>query len=257
MATQAKVPRTENTEAADLAEQEAIEKIDDVQNEIDRLNEQASEEILKVEQKYNKLRLPHFSTRNELISQIPDFWLNVFVNHPQLSTLLTEQDEEVLHYLSKVEVEEFEDIKSGFSVTLHFNKNPYFENAFLKKEFHLNESGEPSANASGIQWKEGKDLTKQANGESRKRTLDSESFFTWFSDTTDAGADELGEVMKDDIWPNPLQYYLSSELDPVSGQLEEDEEDDEDFEEEDDEEILDEEPDDGEEEPEDGEEEEN
>ena len=34
--------------AADLAEQEAIEKIDDVQNEIDRLNEQASEEILKV-----------------------------------------------------------------------------------------------------------------------------------------------------------------------------------------------------------------
>ena len=34
--------------AADLAEQEAIEKIDEVQNEIDRLNEQASEEILKV-----------------------------------------------------------------------------------------------------------------------------------------------------------------------------------------------------------------
>lgn len=33
---------------ADLAEQEAIEKIDEVQNEIDRLNEQASEEILKV-----------------------------------------------------------------------------------------------------------------------------------------------------------------------------------------------------------------
>ena len=31
-----------------MAEQEAIEKIDEVQNEIDRLNEQASEEILKV-----------------------------------------------------------------------------------------------------------------------------------------------------------------------------------------------------------------
>lgn len=29
-------------------EQDAIEKIDEVQNEIDRLNEQASEEILKV-----------------------------------------------------------------------------------------------------------------------------------------------------------------------------------------------------------------
>jgi len=37
--------------------------------------------------------------------------------------------------------------------------------------------------------------------------------FCWFSDHTDAGADELGEVIKDDIWPNPLQYYLASEMD--------------------------------------------
>ena len=39
-------------------QQEAIEHIDEVQNETDRLNEQASEEILKVEQKYSKLRQP-------------------------------------------------------------------------------------------------------------------------------------------------------------------------------------------------------
>ena len=32
-------------------------------------------------------------------------------------------------------------------------------------------------------------------------------------DHGDAGADELGEVIKDDIWPNPLQYYLASEID--------------------------------------------
>ena len=36
-------------------QQEAIEHVDEVQSEIDRLNEQTSE-ILKVEQKYNKLR---------------------------------------------------------------------------------------------------------------------------------------------------------------------------------------------------------
>ena len=53
----------------------------------------------------------------------------------------------------------------------------------------------------------GKDLTKPQNGDadSKKRPLESDSFFTWFSDVSDAGADELGEVMKDDIWPNPLQ----------------------------------------------------
>ena len=40
----------------DAQAQEAIEKIDELQNDIDRLNEQASEEILKVEQKYIQLR---------------------------------------------------------------------------------------------------------------------------------------------------------------------------------------------------------
>ncbi|CAO2594227.1 Protein SET [Lemmus lemmus] len=39
-------------------QQEAIEPIDEVQNETERLNEQASEEIFKVEQKYNKLSQP-------------------------------------------------------------------------------------------------------------------------------------------------------------------------------------------------------
>ncbi len=43
--------------------QKAFEVIGDVQNEIDRLNEQASEEILQVEQKYNKLRQPNYKKR--------------------------------------------------------------------------------------------------------------------------------------------------------------------------------------------------
>lgn len=60
---------------ADKEQQEAIEQIDEVQNEIDRLNEQASEEILKVEQKYNKLRQPFFQRRSDLIAKIPNFWV--------------------------------------------------------------------------------------------------------------------------------------------------------------------------------------
>ena len=118
-------------------QQEAIEHIDEVQNEIDRLNEQASEEILKVEQKYNKLRQPFFQTRSELIAKIPNFCVTTFVNHPQVSALLGEEDEEALHYLTRVEVTEFEDIKSGYRIDFYFDENPYFENKILSKEFHL------------------------------------------------------------------------------------------------------------------------
>lgn len=93
-------------------QQEAIEHIDEVQNEIDRLNEQASEEILKVEQKYNILHQPFFQKRSELIAKIPNFGVT-FVNHPHVSALLGEEDEEALQYLTRVEVIEFEDINQA------------------------------------------------------------------------------------------------------------------------------------------------
>ena len=54
--------------------QQMLERIVSIQNEIDSLNERASEEILHVEQKYNRLRQPHFERRSELIKELPDFW---------------------------------------------------------------------------------------------------------------------------------------------------------------------------------------
>uniref|UniRef100_A0A2K5P7S2 Protein SET n=1 Tax=Cercocebus atys TaxID=9531 RepID=A0A2K5P7S2_CERAT len=185
-------------------QQEAIEHIDEIQNETNRLNEQASEEILKAEQKCNKL---------QLITKIPHFWITTFINHPQVSALLGEEEEAALHYLS-------------YRIDFYFDQNPYFENKVLSKEFHLNESGDPSLKSTAIKWKSGKDLTKRSsqtqNKAGRKKQHEEPgSFFTWFTDHSDAGADELGEVIKDDIWPNPLQYYLFPD------ENEEDEDDDE------------------------------
>ena len=94
---------------------------------------EASEEILKVEQKYNKLRRPFFDKRNEIIKRVPKFWLTAFINHPQISAIIEEEEEDCLQYLNKLEVEEFEDIKSGYRIKLCFDDNPYFENDALTK----------------------------------------------------------------------------------------------------------------------------
>ena len=60
------------------------------------------------------------------------------------------------------------------------------------------------------------------NKASRKRQHEKpESFFTWFPHHSDAGADELGEVIKDDIWPNPLQHYSVPDMDDEEGEGEE------------------------------------
>ena len=68
--------------------QKVLEDIDSCQNEIDSLNEKASEEILKIEQKYNKLRKPHFDKRNELISSIPNFWVTTVSFYKPHSNIL-------------------------------------------------------------------------------------------------------------------------------------------------------------------------
>jgi len=187
----------------DAETQKALEEIDQCQNDIDSLNEKASEEILKVEQKYNKLRKPHYETRNELIKKIPNFWVTAFVNHPQISAILDEDDEECLHYLSKVEVEEFDDIKSGYRIKLSFDENPFFENQQIVKEFHLG-SQDPSSTSTEIKWKKDMNLAEKDKAEKGS----TRSFFSWFTDNADAASDDIAEVIKDDMWPNPLQYFL-------------------------------------------------
>merc|ERR1719328_760880 len=220
--------------------QKALEEIDANQNEIDALNEQASEEILKVEQKYNKLRRPYYDKRNDIIKRIPKFWLTAFINHPQITAIIEEDEEDCLQYLNKLEVEEFEDIKSGYRIKLFFEKNPYFDNEFLIKEFHLGSSGDPASQSTPIQWKEGIDLAAkfaqraaaalETAKNSRKRAAQQpKTFFTWFCDNGDPSDDEIAEVIKDDMWPNPLQYFLVPDIEVENG---DDEDDDDEIEEE-------------------------
>ena len=63
------------------------------------------------------------------------------MNHLQISEILSDEEKEVLQCLTKVEVEEFDDIKSGYRIKLTFSENPFFKNDVIVKEFHLATSG--------------------------------------------------------------------------------------------------------------------
>merc|ERR1712029_52667 len=81
-------------------------------------------------------------------------------------------------------------------------------------------------------WKEGYNLTEKAAQRaalakgSRKRQLENRTFFTWFCDNMDPQQDDVAEVIKDDLWPNPLQYFLVPDIEMENGGEEEDEDDD-------------------------------
>ena len=65
--------------ASDLDEflQMNLADIEGCQAGIEELNKRANDEILKVEQKYNKLRQPVYARRNTYIDKISGFWATV------------------------------------------------------------------------------------------------------------------------------------------------------------------------------------
>ncbi|KAF3437732.1 hypothetical protein FNV43_RR20488 [Rhamnella rubrinervis] len=191
----------------------SIEKLQEIQDELEKINEEASEKVLEVEQKYNEIRKPVYDKRSEITNSIPDFWLTAFLSHPSLGELLSEEDQKIFKYLSSLEVEDFKDVKSGYSISFIFSPNPYFEDTKLTKTFTFLDDG-TKVTATSIKWKEGMGIPNGVNHEKKgnKRPQAEESFFSWFSDTHQKDImeelhDEIAEIIKEDLWPNPLTYF--------------------------------------------------
>lgn len=149
-----------------------------------------------------------------------DLISNIFVVLP--FRLLQDQEEDCLHYMTKLHVEDYDDVKTGYRISFHFKANPYFDNDVLVKEFHLASENSSTndftqtSTSTAIKWKEGKDLLKELQlkppTSKKNRDIEHKSFFDWFTDNTDPLNDDLAELIKDDIWPNPLQYFLVPDI---------------------------------------------
>ena len=113
-----------------------------------------------------------------------------------------------------------DDVKTGYRISFYFKENPYFSNDVITKEFHLAAENSTSdfiqiSTSTTIKWKDGKDLLLELQSKpqsNKKRDMDHKSFFEWFCDNSDPNSDELAELIKDDLWPNPLQYFLVPDL---------------------------------------------
>ncbi|XP_044467926.1 NAP1-related protein 1-like isoform X2 [Mangifera indica] len=169
-----KVEDDEN-HAADIIDSElvlSIEKLQEVQDELEKVNEEASDKVLEVEQKYNELRRPVYEKRNEIIKSIPDFW-----------------------------------------IIANFRENPYFENTKLTKTYKFLDEGTTKITGTTIKWKDGMDASNGTNNEKKgnKRPFSEESIFSWFGETEQKDIaelhDEVADIIKEDLWPNPLKYF--------------------------------------------------
>jgi len=100
--------------------EQRIEAAEKVQIQIDEINLRMTEEIFKVEAKYNKEMRPFYIQRTEQTSKIPYFWLTVFENS-EMAHLMTDEDKDVLKHLIDVDVVDNEDNKT-YKIQLKFEK---------------------------------------------------------------------------------------------------------------------------------------
>ncbi|KAK9104958.1 hypothetical protein Scep_021802 [Stephania cephalantha] len=192
----------------------SIEKLQEIQDDLEKVNEEASDKVLEVEQKYHELRRPVYARRAEITKAIPDFWLTAFMSHPALGDLLNEEDQKIFKHLASLEVEEFKDVKSGYSITFNFDPNPYFEDVKLTKMFNFSDEGWTNITSTNIKWKVEKDIANGDHKEKKggKRPFGDDSFFSWFNeiqhyDLLDGFHDEVAEIIREDLWSNPLRYF--------------------------------------------------
>ncbi|KAM8934678.1 uncharacterized protein RCH25_005081 isoform 2-T2 [Pelodytes ibericus] len=187
----------------------SLQALETIQQELRSVNERADRALLQLKRRYGHLRKPHIQKRNSIIRTIPGFWVTAFLNHPQLSAMIDDRDEDTLSYMNNLQVEDFTHLKSSCKIKFYFNPNPYFKNEMIIKEFQYGTSGRLTSHATPIRWWRGQNPSAYRG----KTSSSAPSFFSWFSDHSFPAADRIAAIIKEDLWPNPLQYYLIGEGD--------------------------------------------
>ncbi|KAM8755239.1 testis specific protein Y-linked isoform 2-T2 [Acanthopagrus schlegelii] len=184
-----------------------------VQMRLEALEKKSARLHQRLELKISRQRRPHLDQRSSIAKTIPGFWVTALLNHPHLSAHIDETDEDALSYMTDLEIESFKNNKLGYRIRFHFRRNPYFQNNIIMKELHLGMGGSPMSFSNPILWHRGQNLT--AHSEPRKTSRGVyQTFFSWFSDHSNPGQDDVAQILKDDLYRDPLRYYLTPLWEP-------------------------------------------
>lgn len=175
-----------------------------IQQELDSVNAQADRAFRHLEDKYGHMRRRYLERRNYIIQSIPGFWADAFRRHPLLSPLVRGQDADVLRYVANLEVKELRPPRTGCKFKFFFRRNPYFRNRLLVKKYVVRASGRVVSLSTPIVWRRG----RQPQSFIRRDREPVCSFIAWFADHSQPEADHIAQVIKEELWPNPLHYYL-------------------------------------------------
>ncbi|XP_068453150.1 testis specific protein Y-linked isoform X2 [Clinocottus analis] len=192
---------------------QSVALLAEVQMRLEALEKKSARLHQRLELKVSCQRRPHLDQRSSITKTIPGFWVTALLNHPHLSAHIDETDEDALSYMTDLEIESFKNNKLGYRIRFHFRRNPYFQNNIIMKELHLGMGGSPMSFSNPILWQRGQNLTTHSEPRKSSRGV-YQTFFSWFSDHSNPGQDDVAQILKDDLYRDPLRYYLTPLWEP-------------------------------------------
>lgn len=184
-----------------------------VQMKLEALEKKSARLHQRLELKISRQRRPHLDQRSSITKTIPGFWVTALLNHPHLSAHIDETDEDALSYMTDLEIETIKNTKLSYRIRFHFRRNPYFQNNIIMKELHLGMGGSPMSFSNPILWHRGQNLTGRNEPRKSSRGV-YQTFFSWFSDHSNPGQDDVARILKDDLYRDPLRYYITPLWEP-------------------------------------------
>uniref|UniRef100_A0A8D2CSP3 Uncharacterized protein n=1 Tax=Sciurus vulgaris TaxID=55149 RepID=A0A8D2CSP3_SCIVU len=173
--------------------------------ETDFVNARASRACARLKKKVETRCKSHLDRRRAVIQRIPGFWAQVvsLAVFPQISVIISRLDEDLLSYLGTLEVEELKYPRSLYRMTFSFRENPYFQNEVVLKEYQLNITGFEASSSTALQWV----MEGEAPVPSLLQDPSRLTFFKWLSGHRCADSNRIAEIIIEDLWANPLDYY--------------------------------------------------
>lgn len=220
------VPAAKRARAARPPEVE--KELYDVQLELTLLDERCAEEQIKVQRRYDKERERHFAVRSARLRGKPAFWKAALCGHP--ASLVHPAEREALEHITDLQLQDNMDSSGSFAVKIDFAAGGPFRESSARKKVVFGEEMSVRVEAATLTaaGESGREVLGAVRGGASGSGAPAPSVLGWMtSETAGAvglpswsdgstpsapsaaqGAEDFGEVLRRDLWQDPLPYFL-------------------------------------------------